>query len=391
MHLVIISALPPSKGTLNEYGLHLIEALSQKSEISQITVLADRTDQAETLHFKHTTIQRVWEFNHPLNFWRIRQAIVRLKPDAVLFNLQFSSFGSQDLAAALGLITPALIRFMGIPTITLLHNLMETVNLKEAGFGSHAWREKIIRFGGRILTKCLLASHRLAITMPEYQKILEDQYAAKNVFHAPHGAFSKREPTPLPTNRTIMTFGKFGTYKRVEVLIEAHQRLLAQDPNLRLIIAGSDSPNRLGYLAAVQQHFAHAKNIEYTGYVPEEAVPALFENSSVVVFPYTATTGSSGVLHQTGEFARAAVMPTIGDLEALVQCEGYQAEFFEPNDVSGLAAALWRVLANREYATQLGLANHRASSQLLISEVAEIYLNQFQKLRRKQLTPIMEV
>jgi glycosyltransferase involved in cell wall biosynthesis len=381
MHLAIVTALPPSQGTLNEYGQHLVQAFAEKLEVSRLTIIADQTPLPETLTYPRTTIERVWQFNRPDTLWKIRQAVIKHKPDAVLFNLQFSSFGSRHLPAALGLLTPLMLRHSGFPTITLLHNLMETVNLKDAGFALQPWREKVVKIGGRILTHALLGSDHLAVTMPEYVQILEQQYRAKNVFHAPHGAFSERTPKELPPVRTIMTFGKFGTYKKLEPLIEAHQMLLAQDPSIRLVIGGSDSPNNIGYVASIKHRYASAKNITYTGYVPEAAVPQLFEDSTVVVFPYTSTTGSSGVLHQAGEFARAAVMPTIGDLEALVKCEGYTAEFFEAGNSTSLAIALWKVLSNRQYATQMGLHNHKASGRLLISEVANLYLEAFHNLK----------
>ena len=40
----------------------------------------------------------------------------------------------------------------------------------------------------------------------------------------------------------------------------------------------------------------------------------IFDEAAVVVFPYTATTGSSGVLHQAGSYGKAVVMPDLGDL-----------------------------------------------------------------------------
>ncbi len=384
MHLAIVSTLPPSLGTLTEYGQHLVQAFAEKTSISKISVLTDQTVLPETLAIPRTEIHRIWRFNDPLNPIKIMQKLRQLKPDAVLFNLQFATFGSGHFAAASGLSTPALARASGFPSIVLLHNLMDTIDLQQAGFASSALLEQIIRGAGHILTRVLLQSHRLAVTMPEYQQILQNKYAAKNVFHAPHGTFAKRQAKPLPLQRTILTFGKFGTYKKLEPLIEAHQQLLDHDTNLRLVIAGTDSPNAAGYLASLKERYANAQQIEYTGYVPEEAVPDLFENSSVVAFPYVATTGSSGVLHQAGEFARAAVMPAIGDLEGLVKSEGYQAEFFTADDVSSLRDALWRVLSDREYATKLGLDNQKASSGLLISEVADLYLAQFAHLQMQQ-------
>ncbi len=57
----------------------------------------------------------------------------------------------------------------------------------------------------------------------------------------------------------------------------------------------------------------------------------------MVVFPYTSTTGSSGVLHQAGGYGKAVIMPDLGDLALLVKEEGYRAEFFEPTSSISLA------------------------------------------------------
>ena len=57
----------------------------------------------------------------------------------------------------------------------------------------------------------------------------------------------------------IMTFGKFGTYKRIEVLVEAF-KLLQHDgqsrPPIELVVAGTDSPNAAGYLDGVRAQYA---------------------------------------------------------------------------------------------------------------------------------------
>jgi len=105
-----------------------------------------------------------------------------------------------------------------------------------------------------------------------------------------------------------LLYCKFGTYKKVDLLLQAHAELLKRDPNLRLVIAGSDSPNAKGYLADAQKRFADLPNVSFWGYVAEEDVPKVFSDSTVVAFPYESTTGSSGVLHQAGQFGRAAVM-----------------------------------------------------------------------------------
>ncbi len=204
---------------------------------------------------------------------------------------------------------------------------------------------------------------------------------------APHGSFE--EPTDAVPNTmpggapTVMTFGKFGTYKTVDILVEAHAMLQPDHPNLRLVIAGTDSPNAAGYLAGVQQKYAHVTNVEYTGYVAETDVPRIFGEAWVVAFPYTSTTGSSGVLHQAGGFGKAVVLPNLGDLAELVQEEGYDGEFFEPNDAASLADSIRRVIDHPERQMEIGSRNYMAANGLPIDEVVDWYLIHFQEILKK--------
>jgi anti-anti-sigma factor len=383
MHLAIITTLPPGRGTLCEYGEHLVRAFAENPCVTRLTVIADvlPEPQAElfTKFFATLEVRRVWRFNDVASAWKICRALDDLKPDTVLFNVQFASFGDQRLPAALGLLAPWLARVSGFPTTTLMHNLMETVDLSRAGFGSNPIMEFVTRTAGWMFTRAILQSDLVAVTMPRYAALLRREYGAKNVFLSPHGAFRRTVAPALPAGKTVMTFGKFGTYKTVEPLLEAHKILLERDPSLRLVIAGSDSPNAAGYLERVKLEYAHVPNVTFTGYVSEERVAEIFTDCTVVAFPYTSTTGSSGPLHQAGEFARAAVMPRIGDLAELIEEEGYRAEFFEPENVQSLADALWRAL-EPERALGLGLANHAAATGLTLADVACWHMLHFQRL-----------
>jgi glycosyltransferase involved in cell wall biosynthesis len=381
MHIALVTAYPPSKGSLNEYGFHFAEALTAHPRVRKLSIIADTLPHA---HADLTDIHRVWTFNDPRNAHTIQRTLDRLAPDAVIFNIQFASFGNTRIAASLALFSPWRSQRKR-PTITLLHNIFETVDLKSAGFDTNPLLNTLTRGAGWLFTKVLLRSDLVGLTMPRYVEIIQQKYRAKNVFHSPHGAFATpKDIAPLPEVPTVMTFGKFGTYKKVEILLEAHAKLLRLDPDIHLVIAGSDSPNMEGYLASVQQRFAHLPNVRFTGYVAEEDVPTAFENSTVVAFPYESTTGSSGVLHQAGQFGRAAVMPLIGDLADLVKDEGYQANFFTPGNVESLMEALWDLLSNRDKAAALGHLNHRAASGITLSDIAELYIQKLETLQEQR-------
>lgn len=154
---------------------------------------------------------------------------------------------------------------------------------------------------------------------------------------------------------------------------------------MEIVIAGTDSPNTPGYLESVKQKYAHVKGLTFTGYVEESDVPNIFNESTVVVFPYTSTTGSSGVLHQAGSYGKAVIMPNLGDLNLLVQEEGYNGEFFAPGDVNSLEEAIHNIIFNDTYRRELAMTNYRAASALSMDKIAEMYLSIF--LEQKYAIP----
>jgi glycosyltransferase involved in cell wall biosynthesis len=302
----------------------------------------------------------------------------------VLFNIQFATFGRGKISGGLGLLTPAIVRGLGLPTIVLLHNIIETVDLKQAGFAGNPLMAKVIQLAGTALTRALLRADLVALTIPKYVELIEARYGAANVLLAPHGAFDDTprliiDPPESPLQ--IMTFGKFGTYKRVEPLVEAFRSLPAPGrPPLELVIAGTDSPNAPGYLEGIRQRYADVPGIRFTGYVAEEDVPTLFSEAAMLVLPYTSTTGSSGVLHQAGDYARAVVLPNVGDLAELIAEEGYAGEFFEPGDNASLAAAIARLIDDPQRRREIGMRNYLAASGLPMAEVVDWYVLHFQGL-----------
>jgi hypothetical protein len=85
--------------------------------------------------------------------------VQQTKPDVVLFNIQFASFGDRKIPATLGLLTPAVLRLFGVRTVVLLHNIMETVDLKNAGFADKSLMERLIRLVGWLITHLILRAH----------------------------------------------------------------------------------------------------------------------------------------------------------------------------------------------------------------------------------------
>ena len=392
MKLAIVTAYPPSKVTLNEYAYHLVKQFRQKQDVTEIILLTDRTEGAKDIEFKEAgckiTIRECWSFNSYKNIFSVTKALSETEPDAVLFNLQFMKFGDKKIPAALGLMLPLICKIKKIPNIVLLHNILEEVDLGSAGFTSNKVMQKIYGLIGTSLTKLILQADVVAVTILKYVHTLEFKYFAPNVELIPHGTFEiPEEPDyKLPEGPLqVMTFGKFGTYKKVEGMIEAVEIVRAKTGlDIEVVIAGTDNPNVPGYLAKVQETYKHVPQVRFTGYVEEHEVPKLFNESAVVVFPYTSTTGSSGVLHQAGSYGKAVVMPDLGDLALLVKDEGYRGEFFEPTSVESLASAIEAIVKDVNYRVTLSKINYNAATAHPMSKIADMYLEHFNRIIYKK-------
>jgi len=386
MKLGIVTSFPPSKVTLNEYAYHLVKHFVQNKNIDKVILYCDKTIDDKTLDFPYSEKVHViecWNFNSYKTIFSVFKAIQKSKPDQVLFNLQFMKFGDKKIAAALGLMLPMLVRLFGTNTTVLIHNILETVDLKNTGFAKNKLLMGTYKFIGYLLTKLLLRANKVVVTIPKYKRILELKYKAKNVVVIPHGTFEILQTPKYRTQKglkKIMTFGKFGTYKKVEILIEAVKRVRQRTGEvLEIVIAGTNNPNTPNYLESVEKAYRNVKGLTFTGYVKEEDVSTLFKESSVVVFPYTSTTGSSGVLHQAGSYGKAVILPNIGDLKELVLEEGYIGEFFKKADVESLAMAIQKMVLNDIYRIELGKINYKAATAYPMKKICKLYLSTFKE------------
>src|SRR5712671_4370751 len=236
MKICLVTTFPPSQGGLSEYGLHLAQELQRNSFLS-LTILADEMAPVQP-ELDGFSVQRCWSFDDPASSIRLLRAFWQLKPDVVWFNLLFSTFGRNPLVAFCGLMTPLLARLSGCYTHVTLHHLMDTVDLKDAGVRF----PRAYRMAGAFATRMLLLSNSVSVLMPGYRKILFDKYGGANVHVRSHGILSARPEFPDVSRRgnpehRILAFGKWGTYKRCEMLIEAFEEQVSPAfPRAKLVI-----------------------------------------------------------------------------------------------------------------------------------------------------------
>jgi len=342
-------------------------------------------------------VRRVWRFNSPFAGLQILRALKKCKAEGALYNLQTASFGDSEIPAALGLLTPTISHKLCVPSGVIMHNLVEAVDLSKTNLASSPLRQRLVGAASYFVTKTMLMSGFMTVTLDSFWDILKDKYKAKNAFMVPHGSFpsaSEEQITPLANRRrTIVTMGKFGTYKRLERTIGAIQNLndsLDNDQKIKLVIGGSDHPATPGYLKTLAAEHGADSNIIFHGYVAEEDVSNFFMQAKLAIFDYDSTTGSSGVLHQAAIYGTPAAYPMMGDFIDVTEREGLRGFNFKPLDQTALEKAIMKSLCEPQTAQSFADNNIDVSKGVTMGTVASIQLQLLRKVKTKKFNKIRQ-
>ncbi len=387
MKICLVTSFPPSQERLNEYGYHLARELQRDPYLS-VTVLADRLEKPAD-ELPDFDVERCWSFNSLATVFHLLKGLREHRPDVVWFNLVFSSFGDRPVPAFLGLCIPALCRLLGFYTHITLHHLMEEDMLKDAGV---RW-QRLYSLAGWIATRILLLANAVSVLLPVYRRTLLGRYRGRNVHLRAHGVFSPSPEYPDFSRRgnphqRILAIGKWGTYKRLELLLQAFPQVRCALPEAQLVIAGADHPATPGYLQSVRRRYRNEPGVVFQDYVAEKDLQEMFATASLLAMPYTSASGPSGVAHQACQFGLPIVSADIPEFHDMAAEEGLAIEFYRTGDAQSLAQALITVLRDPERQREMAEVNFSAAVRMTMPEIIRQYLRGFERERKiHQLRP----
>ncbi len=345
MHLTIISPFPPAITGIGQYGYHVSRMLARSGLFSKITVLTEVGEGSERLSMPQPIeIRPSWHHNHPEILFEIVAEVERLEPDLVWFNLGASAFGPSPLANVSGFLAPSFVHRLGVPTVVMLHEMVELADLKAL----NAPGGPLAAFGAHLLTWFARQGDVLCLTMHHYVDWLTSRNPDIHCVHIPIGAYRPPEMLEETENPELLFFTTLAPYKGLENLLEAYRRLLPAYPNLQLTIAGAEHPRFPGYAQTLRAANHDLSGIRWLGQVPENGVQELFRRAQIVVVPYTASTGSSSVLLQSATWGRPVVASDLDEIKTQAKESGFSVEYFHRGDAESLYQALLNQLASPE-------------------------------------------
>jgi len=401
MKICLVATFPPSGRQLNEYAFYIANELRRHPNV-ELTILADEVSNYDFVtdengkkiaandlpELKGFNVVRCWKFDSLSNPARLLNTIRKLKPDVVWYHLVYSTFATADkpVTAFAGLSIPALTRGAGFYTHVTLHQIIEHVDF--AGTGVR--RERLFRLGAEMATRTLLRANSVSVLLPGYYQTLSTKYRARNVMLGTHGTFA---PVMIPPDfskrgnpdQRILAFGHWGTYKRLETLMQAFPLVLKKAPRAKLIVAGANHYTTPGYWESIRASLPPDLPVEFRGYVAEEAVPELFQTASIVVLPYDSATGASGPAHQACEFGVPIVSADLPDFRAMAENEDLAMRFYKVGDAGDLAEELAAVLQSPKLERTMAHQNVAAGLEMNITQVVSNYLRWFELSKCKKL------
>jgi glycosyltransferase involved in cell wall biosynthesis len=382
MRVCLITTFPPSRHHLSEYGFHLATELS--SHEVELTILGDiyerRELQPQETELPGFVVRRCWRVGAVDNAVRILTTLREIQPDIVWFNLVYSTFGTNPISAFAGLCTPALVRAAGFKTHVTLHHLMELCDLSHADISF----PRVYRVAGSVATRLLLRADSVSVLLERYQHTLQERYGARNIGVRPHGTLG----SPYPPDQALrsrdefrmLAFGKWGRYKRLELLLDALPDILAEVPHASLLIAGCDHPNRPGYLASLQEKWGSHPRVKFLGYLEEDEFHEVFRSAHVAVMPYLSSGGPSGVAHIAARFGLPIVAAALDDLVRLAEEEGIALETYEPGNSADLAARLIALAHDPTRQASMAEQNYQVALNSTMPSVVASYVTEFKRL-----------
>jgi glycosyltransferase involved in cell wall biosynthesis len=331
-----VSAVPPAPAGAGRYTIDLAAALARRPEVT-LTLVARRGDRARWSFGRGSAVRAAAPGPRPL---RLAWEQVRLPGLLARWGV--------DLHHGPHYTMPERSR---VPVVVTVHDCTY--------FDHPEWHErsKVLLFRRAIRVAARRAAAVICVSETTAERLREVTDVRAPVFVAPHGVDARRfrpsEPSPGfdaaalrrlgldPPGRFIVFVGTIEPRKNVPALVSAFAAVTTDHPDVRLVLAGQPGWGADAVADALGALGALADRVLRTGYVPDEAVPALLRSAAVVAYP--SLSEGYGLPALEALACGAPLVTTSGT--AMAEMAGDAAVLVPPGDVDALGSALEQVLS----------------------------------------------
>lgn len=184
------------------------------------------------------------------------------------------------------------------------------------------------------------------------------------------------QPQPEPPPPVTCAYaGRMLRSKGIDLLVEAVQRVRAQNIDLRLLLAGATDANPTSFSAEQLQEWGRLPGTEYLGLVKD--IGTLWARAHIAVLPCREREGLPKTLLDAAACGRPLIASNIEGVREVAH-DGSNAILIPPGDVAALAQALITLAQDPARRARLGTASRALvmgamSATAIRSRATEIY------------------
>jgi len=326
---VDVSAVPPRPAGAGQYTVSLVEALARRDDIDLLLFSRAGDDGRWHLIAPSSTVVAAAPNHRP----------VRLMWEQSLLPLWLRRKGPQ-VHHGPHYTMPELAR---VPSVVTVHDL--------TFFDHPEWHErtKIPVFRRAIKVASRRAAALICVSETTARRLKELMHPEAPVHVVSHGVDHLRfRPDLAAATADDAVLARLGVHapfvafvgtieprKAVPLLVRAFDRMAGAHQDLSLVLAGSDGWGAAEVTATIASA-RHRDRMMRTGYVPDDAVPALLRRAAAVAYP--SQEEGFGLPALEALACAAPLVTTSGS--AMEEVVGDAALLVPPGDVDGLAGAL---------------------------------------------------
>lgn len=211
-----------------------------------------------------------------------------------------------------------------------------------------------------------------ALSLPKGRVVVVEECCAEKFFQrvTPEKIRATKERYGI-TEKYILTVGTLEPRKNITTLLEAFS-LVKKKLTIKLVIVGARGWLVRPMFKKVQELGLH-KDVVFTGFVPDEDLPALYQGAEVFVFPSLYEGFGLPPLE-----AMASGTPVVAsNSSSIPEVVGDSGILVDPHDVEGFAHAIIKLCTDANYRAVLSVKGQQRARQFTIErmgkKILEVY------------------
>jgi glycosyltransferase involved in cell wall biosynthesis len=351
----------PSSERAGSFSTSLVWELARSPKVSRVEVFGPpRSALPPGGDARRVAVRAAWTPDDPTSIARAGWAMVRARSetDVYLFSIYVTAFGRRPAANALGLLLPTFVRIAtGRPVFVYMHNLLETQDPGTLGYTV----SRSARVGVRLLERLLTLTTRLIVPLRSMRTVVERDVGGdcevrvlpflEPLFAATRPGAAPIDSLPIPPSPPvrILLFGYWGPQKDLRGALNVLEAMVRDGAPVEVTIAGEANPGFPEYAKEIDaaRRRLPTDRFHFVGRVEEEAVFPMARGHHVLLLPYRATGGISGVMNVGALADLDLAAYDVPQLREFANDLGEEVAFVRPYDEPALAQALADVVARR--------------------------------------------